>query len=136
MYALAAIVGSMLVFSAFVGTYREPLAAFLSGVAEQVASLGVWCVPPQLPSSFPATTELGLTLSEQPFQNKKKHRGGGTKRGYAVMAAITFVAAIPPMLGYGTVLLLSGYVFGFPWGALPCIAGAVLGAAVVFLAVR
>ena len=40
------------------------------------------------------------------------------------------------MIGYGTLLLMSGLIFGFPWGFAPAYLGAVLGAVVFFWGAR
>ncbi|OLY83048.1 Golgi apparatus membrane protein tvp38 [Smittium mucronatum] len=45
---------------------------------------------------------------------------------------MAFICSIPPIFGYGIVVLLSGFVFGFPLGFLPVFFGSLSGAFFVF----
>ena len=53
-------------------------------------------------------------------------------QGYVIMACLVLAASIPPMIGFSAFCYMSGFVFGFPLGVFPCVAGAFVGAILVF----
>lgn len=56
--------------------------------------------------------------------------------GWLILWALTFVVSFPPLIGYSTLLSLSGFVYGFPHG-WPIVASATLvGSAVAFVVSR
>ncbi|KAI8832690.1 snare associated Golgi protein-domain-containing protein [Chytridium lagenaria] len=56
--------------------------------------------------------------------------------GAMIMGLIVFATCFPPMIGYGTSLVLCGFIFGFPGGFLPAYLGAVAGGVLCFVASR
>ncbi|KAI9334521.1 hypothetical protein DFJ73DRAFT_38242 [Zopfochytrium polystomum] len=48
--------------------------------------------------------------------------------GHLILTALVFISSFPFMIGYGTLLVMSGFIFGFPLGFIPAYLGAVLGA--------
>jgi uncharacterized membrane protein YdjX (TVP38/TMEM64 family) len=56
--------------------------------------------------------------------------------GLAIMSGLHFVTSFPPIVGYGLLSYISGFIFGLGYGLIPVIVGAELGAIACFLAVR
>ncbi|KAJ1557700.1 Tlg2-vesicle protein, partial [Cladochytrium tenue] len=56
--------------------------------------------------------------------------------GHLILTALVFLSSFPFLVGYGTLLVLSGFIFGFPSGIIPAYTGAVLGAVACFFIFR
>ncbi|KAJ3106056.1 Tlg2-vesicle protein [Phlyctochytrium planicorne] len=56
--------------------------------------------------------------------------------GYLIMGLLVFSACFPPLIGYGSYLVMCGFIFGFPWGFFPAYIGALIGAVLCFLGAR
>ncbi|KAJ3211145.1 hypothetical protein HDU67_004758 [Dinochytrium kinnereticum] len=56
--------------------------------------------------------------------------------GALIMGSIVFATCFPPMIGYGTSLVMCGFIFGFPYGFVPAYMGAVAGGVLCFLGAR
>ncbi|KAJ3145120.1 hypothetical protein HDU89_007537 [Geranomyces variabilis] len=56
--------------------------------------------------------------------------------GWVLMLFLQFISCFPPLVGYGTLLYLQGYIYGFPGGFIPAYVGALSGAVVCFIAAR
>ncbi|PRP80523.1 hypothetical protein PROFUN_11836 [Planoprotostelium fungivorum] len=59
-----------------------------------------------------------------------------TPGGFLIIVAIVFLVSFPPGLGYGLSIILSGFVYGFPLGVLPVVAGGTIGACTCFATFR
>ncbi|KAJ3014235.1 hypothetical protein HKX48_005275 [Thoreauomyces humboldtii] len=56
--------------------------------------------------------------------------------GWLLMTFLQFLSCFPPLVGYGTLLYMCGFIFGFPWGWIPAFVGSWLGGVTVFLLSR
>ncbi|KAJ3034746.1 hypothetical protein HDV00_004724 [Rhizophlyctis rosea] len=56
--------------------------------------------------------------------------------GAILLSLAQFITCIPPIPGYGTLLYLSGFVYGLPNGIVPVYVGALVGGVVVFQLAR
>jgi uncharacterized membrane protein YdjX (TVP38/TMEM64 family) len=56
--------------------------------------------------------------------------------GWAILWALTFICAFPPMIGYSTAVTVTGFVYGFPNGWFVVSSATVLGSLTSFLACR
>lgn len=61
---------------------------------------------------------------------------GDLKGGWAILWAITFVCAFPPVIGYSTAVTIAGFVYGFPNGWFIASTATVVGSTASFLASR
>lgn len=52
--------------------------------------------------------------------------------GWLILVSCLVVASFPPLIGYGMLISVCGFVYGFPFGILPAAAGSITGATVVF----
>ncbi|GAN01413.1 conserved hypothetical protein [Mucor ambiguus] len=52
------------------------------------------------------------------------------------MAAIVCLSCVPPLVGFTLAITMCGYVYGYPFGLVPAIVGANLGAILTFLMFR
>lgn len=53
-----------------------------------------------------------------------------------VPTGLIFIASFPPIPGYGTLSVLCGFIYGFPFGIIPPFIGGVLGSSCCFLLSR
>ncbi|CAJ0628058.1 14041_t:CDS:2, partial [Entrophospora sp. SA101] len=58
------------------------------------------------------------------------------KYGSLIISACIIVSSIPPIPGYSTTILLSGFAYGFPMGFLPVYPAALIGASLSFFICR
>ncbi|CAG8508615.1 5551_t:CDS:2 [Funneliformis mosseae] len=58
------------------------------------------------------------------------------KFGYLIIGGIIIISSIPPIPGYGSFVLICGYIYGFPLGFIPAFISALLGATVSFYLCR
>ncbi|RUS15902.1 hypothetical protein BC937DRAFT_91826 [Endogone sp. FLAS-F59071] len=56
--------------------------------------------------------------------------------GYLIIVAVIIITSIPPVVGFSAFCYVSGFVYGFPMGIFPVVAGAFCGAILVFALVR
>ena len=56
--------------------------------------------------------------------------------GLIIVSLLVFLTAFPLVPGYGTLTTFCGYVYGFPYGLVPAILGALSGSVVCFTLVR
>ncbi|RFU32021.1 hypothetical protein B7463_g4290, partial [Scytalidium lignicola] len=61
---------------------------------------------------------------------------GDLNGGWAILWAVTFFCAFPPIIGYSTAVMISGFVYGFPNGWFIVSTATVLGSTASFLASR
>ncbi len=56
--------------------------------------------------------------------------------GFLFLIFLIFCASFPPIVGYGTLLFLCGFMYGFPLGLIPAFIGAMLGSTTCFVLTR
>ncbi|TPX30916.1 hypothetical protein SmJEL517_g05633 [Synchytrium microbalum] len=56
--------------------------------------------------------------------------------GAVILGTLVLISSFPPMFGYGTLLTLCGFTYGFPLGLIPAYIGGWAGAMLCFLAAR
>eukprot|EP01117_Protostelium_nocturnum_P016177 TRINITY_DN6353_c0_g1_i2.p1 TRINITY_DN6353_c0_g1~~TRINITY_DN6353_c0_g1_i2.p1 ORF type:complete len:112 (+),score=23.67 TRINITY_DN6353_c0_g1_i2:108-443(+) len=55
-----------------------------------------------------------------------------TPGAFLIVSFIVFVVSFPPGLGYGMTIIMSGFIWGWPWGIFPHLLGAFPGAMCCF----
>ncbi|CAI2192168.1 5120_t:CDS:2, partial [Funneliformis geosporum] len=58
------------------------------------------------------------------------------KFGFLIIGGIIIISSIPPVPGYGSTIIICGYIYGFPLGFIPAFFSALLGASFSFYLCR
>ncbi|TIB36446.1 hypothetical protein E3P86_02506 [Wallemia ichthyophaga] len=101
-------------------TSSKLLLCFAIGV-HQLFALIVWYYGPKEIFGYIANT--ALSLQQLSF-------------GWLILVISLVIASFPPMIGYGMLISVCGFVYGFPLGILPAGIGSLSGASSVFLISR
>ncbi|KAJ3182232.1 Tlg2-vesicle protein [Gaertneriomyces sp. JEL0708] len=67
------------------------------------------------------------------FAQRVRDMGAG---GMLLTIFLVFITCFPPMIGYGTLVYLCGFIYSFPLGFVPAYTGALLGGICCFIGAR
>ncbi|CAH1763006.1 4788_t:CDS:2, partial [Entrophospora sp. SA101] len=82
--------------------------------------------------ALPPKKKYGILAAIAPVAAKFRE----IKYGSLIISACIIVSSIPPIPGYSTTILLSGFAYGFPMGFLPVYPAALIGASLSFFICR